>query len=262
MDPVDRLHDHHGLGEVGIAGPLPEAVYGHLHLRGTGFDGGYRVCHGKAEVVVAVDVERAVDLAGEPAHEGFHARWRDNPDGVRDVDDRGPGRCCGLADLDQVVVIRPGRIHRREHAFVHMVSDVADDIAGDPEHLLPGLVDRVLPLDVRGRDEHVDHVDIAVDTGVHVGFHRAGEPADAGRQTQSFDRGNGLFLRRRRCREPCLDGMHADVRKLTGNLDLLFECEGNPRGLFPVTECRIKNGHVVLRTAIGEEDDPPQNPCE
>jgi hypothetical protein len=56
--------------------------------------------------------------------------------------------------------------------------------------------------------------------------------------------------------------MDADARKLTGNLNFLFKCEGNPRGLFPVTECRIKNGHVVLRTAIGEEDDPPQNPCE
>jgi hypothetical protein len=32
--------------------------------------------------------------------------------------------------------------------------------------------------------------------------------------------------------------------------------------VFPVTECRIKNGHVILRTAIGEENDPPQNPCE
>ncbi len=61
-DAVHRLHDHHGLGKVGIAGPFPEPVYGHLHLRCTGFDGGDRVCDRKPEVVVAVDIDRAPDF--------------------------------------------------------------------------------------------------------------------------------------------------------------------------------------------------------
>ena len=75
-----------------------------------------------------------------------------------------------------------------------MPPDVPDDLACDREHLLPALVDGVLPLDVGCRYEHVDHVDIAVDAGIHVGFDRPGESADVRGKAELLDGGNGLFL--------------------------------------------------------------------
>jgi len=116
---------------ITVAGPFAKAVHRHLHLRGTGLHCGDGVCHGKAEVVVAVDIERAVDLAGKPAHQGLHTGRRDNPHGVRDVDDRRPGPCGSLTDLDKIVMVRPRRIHGREHAQVDMVPGVMDDFFGD-----------------------------------------------------------------------------------------------------------------------------------
>ena len=213
LDPVDRLHDHHGLGKVGIAGPFPEPVDGHLHLRCPGFDGGDRVCDREAEVVVAVDIDGAPDLLVDPGDERLHRRRRDDADRVRHVDDRGPGIGGRLEDLDQVIPVRPRGIHRREHAQVGVLPDIADDIGRDLEHLLPALVDGVLPLDIRGRDEDMHHVDIAVKAGVNIGFYGAGKPADLRLKTELFDSRYRLFLGFRRCREPCLYHVDADVRR-------------------------------------------------
>jgi hypothetical protein len=56
--------------------------------------------------------------------------------------------------------------------------------------------------------------------------------------------------------------MNTDVRELTCDLEFLFKSERNSRGLFSIPERSVENGHVFLRRAIGEDDDPPQNPCE
>ena len=92
---VYRLHDHHGLGKVGIAGPFPETVDGHLHLRGTGFDSGDRVCDREAEVIVAVDIDGALTSWLIRVMRVFIAGRRDDADRIRHVDDRGPGICGG-----------------------------------------------------------------------------------------------------------------------------------------------------------------------
>ncbi len=261
-DPVHRLHDHHGLGKVGVAGPLPEPVHGHLHLRGAGLDCCDRVRDREAEVVVAVDVDRAPDLLVDPGDQRLHPRGGDDPHRVRHVDDRGPGIGGGPEDLDQVVPVRPRRVHGGEHAELRVLPDIADDLRRDREHFLPALVDGVLPLDIRGRDEDVHHIDIAVETGVHVGFCGAGEPADLRVETELSDSGHRLLLGLRGRREPCLDCMDADVGELACDLKFLFKGECNPRGLFSVPERSVKNSHIFMRRAIGEEDDPPQHPCE
>ena len=80
-------------------------------------------------------------------------------------------------------------MHRSE-----CVADIADNIGRDPEHFLPALVDGVLPLDIRSRDEDVDHVDVAVKAGINIGFHGAGEPADLRLKTELFNSGYRLFL--------------------------------------------------------------------
>ena len=56
--------------------------------------------------------------------------------------------------------------------------------------------------------------------------------------------------------------MDADGRELTCNLEFLFKGECNPRGLFSIPERSVKNSHFFMSMAIGEEDDPPQHPCE
>ena len=124
----------------------------------------------------------------------FIAGRRYDPHRVRDIDDRCPGIRCGLEDFDQVVPVSPRCIHGREHAQVDVVADIADDISRNREHFLPGLVDGVLPLDIRRRDKDVHHVHIAIKAGIHIGFYGAGEPANLCLKTELFNSGYGLFL--------------------------------------------------------------------
>jgi hypothetical protein len=50
-----------------------------------------------------------------------------------------------------------------------MVASIRDDITGGLEDLLAGLFDGVLALDVGGRDEDMNHIDVAVDARIHIG---------------------------------------------------------------------------------------------
>jgi len=114
-----------------------------------------------------------------------------------------------------------------------VLPDVPDDICRYRENLLPALVDRVLPLDIRCGDKDVDHVHITVKTGIDVGFYGTGEPADLRFQSEFFDCCYRLSLGFRRCRKACLDYMDADIGELASDLKFLLESEGYSRGLFP-----------------------------
>ena len=57
---------HHDLFQRGVAGPLAEAVDGHLDLARPGGDGRQRVGDGEAQVVVAVDADDRVATDAGP----------------------------------------------------------------------------------------------------------------------------------------------------------------------------------------------------
>jgi len=119
-----------------------------------------------------------------------HRCWGGDPDGVGEVDDRRPCGGCGSADLQQVGRLGPGRVHRREHALVVMLPNILDDRRGAGQHLLPGLLDRMDPLDIRGRDEDMDQVDITVEACVHIGLQGPGKATDLRVQIQGRDGSN------------------------------------------------------------------------
>ena len=75
-----------------------------------------------------------------------------------------------------------------------MLSDITDDIGRYGEHFFSALVDRVLPLDIRCRDEHMHHIDIAVKTGINVCFDRSCESADGRLDIKFFNSSNRLFF--------------------------------------------------------------------
>ena len=88
---VDRFQDHNGLGKICVPGPFAKPVNRDLDLRYAGFHCSDCICDGKPEVVVAMDIERAVDVARYTADQCLHAGRRYDTDGVRNVYDRRSG---------------------------------------------------------------------------------------------------------------------------------------------------------------------------
>ena len=257
-DPVDGLEGHDRLGKVGVPGPLAEAVHGHLDLGGPPFHGGEGVRNREAEVVVAVDVDGAVHRGHDLPDQLLHRRGGDDPHGVRDVEDRCPCLDGHLEDLDQVVLVRPRRVHGRVEDMVAVLPRVRDHLLGGLEDLLAGLLDGVDPLDIRGRDEDMDHVDAAVQAGVHVPFHHPGKAADLCLQAHRSDGLHGLVLGLRGGREPGLDDMDPDLGELLCDLLLLREREGYARGLLAIPEGGVENSDLLANVTGGEEDDTPR----
>jgi hypothetical protein len=71
-----------------------------------------------------------------------------------------------------------------------MLPNILDDRRGAGQHLLPGLLDRMDPLDIRGRDEDMDQVDVTVEACVHIGLQGTGKAADLRVQIQGRDGSN------------------------------------------------------------------------
>jgi hypothetical protein len=71
----------------------------------------------------------------------------------------------------------------------------------------------------------MDHIDVAVDTGIHVRSERAGEAADLCIQPKTFDGGDDLAFGLRRSGKTCFDGMDADTGEVLCNIEFLFARE-------------------------------------
>ena len=78
VDFAQILEGHHDLLEGGVAGALPEAVDGRVHVGRAGLDAGERVGGRHAEVVVRVHLDVEAALLDEE---------RDHVEGVEGVED-------------------------------------------------------------------------------------------------------------------------------------------------------------------------------
>ena len=127
---------------------------------------------------MAVDIYGAIDFTDDPGDKFLHCSRGIHPDRIRDVDNCCPCFGCSTEDLDQVIRIGPCRIHRREHAELAMVTYVRDNLPGDIQYLFGSLFDRVHPLDLRGGNEDMHHVHIAIDADIDVLGPRSCQAAD------------------------------------------------------------------------------------
>jgi hypothetical protein len=71
----------------------------------------------------------------------------------------------------------------------------------------------------------VDHIDVAVDAGVHVGPERPRQAADPGRETEGLDGFDDLVLGVRGCGKARFDGLDSYGGELLCNTEFLLTGE-------------------------------------
>ena len=191
---VNRFKDHGRLREICITRTFTEAVHGNLYLGRPGLYGSNGIPHSKAEIVVAMHINRAGNLGRNFPDKDFHCRGGDYPDGIGDVNHRCSRLCRYLEHLHKVVPVRPCRIHCREHAQVTVVPDITHDLSCNIQHFFSTFMDRVGTLDFGSRDKDVDHVHITIQADVHVLFFRPCKPADPRVESQVCNSLHGLPL--------------------------------------------------------------------
>jgi len=105
-----------------------------------------------------------------------------------------------------------------------MVSDVGDNLPGDIKHLFWSLFDGVHPLNFRGWDEDMYHVNITIDANVNIFRSGSGQAADNCVESLVRDGFHRLLFSLGGGREAGFDCMHPDGCQLAGDLKLL--CKG------------------------------------
>ena len=160
--------------------------------------------------------------------------------------------------LGQEVHVRPRGVHGREldvvraqrHAQLH-------HLPGHLQHLVPGLPDLVLQMDVGGGDERVDARPLGVldglPAGADVALHAARQAADHGALDLAGDGLDRLEIALAGGGEAGLDHVHAQTHQLVGYLELLRPVQTDPRGLLAVAQGGIEEdyGRPWLRRAPG-----------
>jgi hypothetical protein len=162
VESLAHLQHHRDFFQRAVAGALADAVDGAFDLARAAFDGGQRVGHGQAQVVVAVRAEdhigrvRYVGDAGDDLleHRADFLR-RGEADGVGQVDGGGAGGDGHARDLDQVVQLGTGGILGRELDIVDVGAGQRDVLAYRFQDLLAAHAQLVLAVQWAGRQEYV-----------------------------------------------------------------------------------------------------------
>jgi len=240
-------HDH--LLQCGIAGPLADAVDGHLDLAGAGLHRGQRVGHREAEVVMAVggdDVVAGDDLA-DLREAGGVLLGNAVADGVGDVQRGGAGIDGDPQHVAHEVEVRPGRVLWRELHVLGVPAGVGDSGGGLGLHLVGRHLQLVLHVRLAGRDEHVDPAAFGMLHGlpapVDVGPGGAGEPGDDRPSHHLGDGLHGLEVALAGDREAGLDVVDPEARELLGDLELLSRVEGDAGRLLTVAQRGVEDDH-------------------
>src|SRR5579884_2941036 len=152
------LHDHDHFFQRGVPRALTDAVDGTLDLPRAGLDRGQRIGDGEAQVVVAVHAhDGAVPEGARDAADDLRIVFGNGvADGIRQVDGPRARFHHGARDLFEVIEIGARGVFSRK---LHVIGELARELhrgAGLVKHLLAGLFQLVLQMDVAGGDEGVD----------------------------------------------------------------------------------------------------------
>jgi hypothetical protein len=237
---VDR---HDDFFERGVSGPLAEPVDGDLDLPGPAAHARQRIGDRQTEVVVTVRADDALvdarDLALELGDELAVFVRQHVADGVRDVQRGGAGFDHGGQDLDEEGDFAASGVLRREFHVIDELPGALDRSHRHLHHLVGLLVELVLHVDRRGRDERVDAPPLGRCDGLARGF----DVHVLCSRKSCNDRPLHLFrheprrleLCRRGDREARLDDVDPEGGQLLGDLELLRDRERGTGRLFAVT---------------------------
>ena len=261
---------HHDLLERSVAGALPDAVDGTLHLAGTGFDRGQRVRDCEAEVVVAMRAQHHFAglgdaLAHGPEQPGVLRRRR-VAHRIRQVDCGGSLRDRDRDDLAEKVQVAAGRVLGGEFDVSRVAAGAADGGASPFDARRAVDTQLLLEMEIRGRDEHVDAL-------AQCRAQRLGSRVDVA-IVAARQRGDGRTpYRLRYLLHPAqvslrcggkagFDDVHAERVELAGQSQLGFRCHGIAGRLLAVTQRGIEDDHILshgllLRLAVKKKDREP-----
>ncbi len=177
------LEAHNNLLQAGVAGPLPDAVDGALHLGGAGPDAGHGVGYSQAQVIVAVDGDvhfiDARHVFFQVGNQVEHLFRGGVTDRVGDVQDGGTGFNRGGATLGQKSLVAAGSILGRELDVFTEGFGIGYIFPNAVENLFPGHFQLIFHVDVAGGQEYVNARVLralhSVPSGVNVALCAAGE---------------------------------------------------------------------------------------
>ena len=242
---------HHDLLHGRIAGPLPDAVDGALHLTGPGFHGSQRVGHGQAEVVVTVGGDHVV--TGHPFTDGPDAlgplRRGGESDGVGDVQ-----RSCarihrGLQHVAHEIEVGPRGVLGTELHILGVLAGPTHRRGGLGQHLVRTHLELVFHVGRAGGDEGVDASlggrlnGLPAPVDVLVGGAR--QATDGGTLDGRGDGVHSLEVTLAGNGEAGLDVVNPQTGQLLGDLQLLPHVQGDARGLLAVAKGGVEDDHPI-----------------
>ncbi len=252
-DIVAHLQRHHHLFQRGVAGALAQPVDRALDLACARLDGGQCVGRGHAEIVVAMGgkdhLVGARHLLDQHPNEVSALARRGIAHGIGNIDRGRPRLDRDLDHPAEIIMLGPGRVHRRPLHVIAQVAGMAYGVVDQVGHLVHRQV-RNLPVQRRGADEGVD----ARLAGV---FHRlpatvdilvvgAAQPADHGVFRPLGNLAHRVEIAFRGNRKTGLDDIDTHLVEQLGDLELFLVGHGRAGRLLAVAQCRVENQDAVL----------------
>ena len=242
LDAVQPAQRQRDLGQVRVPGALAHPVHGAVDPPRARLHGGDRGRRRQAEVVVAVEVQRARPVpdrrsrtADDELRDGLGSGDADRVDD----DDLARARLDGaVVRRVQEVAIRPGSVDAevRDH---HPALGRERDGAGDPvEHRLATHAERA---QLQIRDGRLDDArgQPQLHERLHVGRHRAREAPHLGVEVGGCDAADRLAILVGDAREAGLDALDAERVDEPGDLQLVLGREHDADGLLAVAQGRV-----------------------
>ena len=220
------------------------------------FHGHDRVGHRQPQVVVAMHAHnrRVAQRPGHAADQGAVFVRHRVSHGIGNVDRARPRRHHRQRNLVQVIGRGARAVFSRE---LHVVRVLPRQLHGSHrflQHLLLGLLELVLQVNLAGGDEGVNARLFGVGQRLGGALHVQGAAARQRRHTGlrelAADRIHRLEIAIRSDRKARFQKVHAQVHQLPRHPQLLRNRHAAARRLFPVAQRRVENSYAVAHASI------------
>ncbi len=169
--------------------------------------------------------------------------------GIRNVDCAGAGGDHRPRDLFEETRLRARAVFRRELDVVHMLPRQLDRRHRLVQHLLLGLLQLVLQMDLAGGDEGVDARPLRVRQRPGGPFHiertAARQGGDVGPREFAADCVHRFEIAFGSDRESRFEDVHAEFHQLARHPQFLRDGHAAAGRLLAVAECRIENVYAI-----------------
>ena len=245
------LQNHDDLFQRTIPGALADPVDGALHLPGAGFDGHNRIGYRQPQVVVTMHADHR-GVAQRPGHaadqRAVFVRHR-VAHRIRNVDRAGPGLDHGQRDLVQVVGRGARAVFGRELHVVRVLPRQLHGPRGFLQHLLLGLLELVLQVNLAGGDEGVNArlfgVGQRLGGALHVQRAAARQRRHPGLRELAAHGIHRLEIALGSDGKARFQNVDAQVHQFPRHPQLLRNRHATAGRLFPVAQRRVENSYAV-----------------